>query len=98
MRELAELRAEVAACLPAPVAEHNGLDAGDLAHSNLLDTTSAQERFGEAHDRPVVPNGVGVRRGGRWPVPIPRAFLGDFRLRLRFEKDARGVKPRMARL
>jgi Protein-L-isoaspartate(D-aspartate) O-methyltransferase (PCMT) len=32
--------------LPAPVAEGNGLDVDDFAPDSLLDTTSAQERFG----------------------------------------------------
>jgi hypothetical protein len=79
MSELLELRAMVAG------AEGNGLDAepqrhgdavvDDLADSNLLDTTSAQERFG--HPRNTIAKwcrmeGLGVRRGGRWLVSVPR--------------------------
>src|SRR5262245_38416078 len=76
MAELAELRAElVAVSLPASAAEGNGLDVDDLADTNLLDTTSAQERFG--YDRHTLARwcrmeGLGVRRGGRWLVSIPR--------------------------
>ena len=73
LSELAEIRRQVAALLP-PV-EENGLDADDLADGNLLDTTSAAERF--SYDRHTLARwcrmeGLGIRRGGRWWVSVPR--------------------------
>ena len=61
--ELARFRAELVAAMPVPVVEGNGLDVDDLADANLLDTTSAQERFGFAI--------YGAGRG----APEPRPFL-----------------------
>jgi hypothetical protein len=40
--------ARLLAALPAE-ADGNGLDDDDLAESNLLDTTAAQERLGKTH-------------------------------------------------
>jgi hypothetical protein len=70
IRELLELRAEVvggSTIVEAP--------ADDLAPDNLLDTTSAAARFN--YPRNTVTKwcreeGLGVRRGGRWLVSIPR--------------------------
>ena len=82
MAELAELRAEVAASLPTPAAEGNGLDAADLADGNLLDTHAAAARFGIPADclrrwaretRNTPGDEIGRRKGGRWLVSIPRA-------------------------
>ena len=47
----------------------------DFAEANLLDTTSAEQRFG--HPRNTLAKwarqeGIGVRRGGRWLVSVPR--------------------------
>ena len=50
MREVAALRDEVAASLPPPVAEGNGLDVDDLAEANILDTWAASIRFGFPRD------------------------------------------------
>jgi hypothetical protein len=77
-RAIAELRAirdELVASMPVPAVEGNGLDVDDLADGNLLDTTAAQERFG--HPRNTLAKwcrteGLGVRRGGRWLISIPR--------------------------
>lgn len=71
LREVTALRDEVAASLPAPEAEGNGLDTDGL---DLIDTTSASARFALARDtvakmcREV--DGVGVWKGGRWQVRI----------------------------
>src|SRR5262249_42828178 len=65
LAELQAIRDEVAASLPAPAAEGNDLD--DLAADNLLDTTSAQERFGYPRNTLAKwcrTEGVGVLRGG----------------------------------
>ena len=78
MSELAELRAEVAALIPP--AEGNGLDAADLAPEHLLDTHAAAARFGIpadclrrwARETRNTPDEIGMRKGGRWLVSIPR--------------------------
>jgi hypothetical protein len=75
LAELRAIRDELVASMPPPAAEGNGLDANDLEPDNLLDTTSAQERFG--HPRNTIAKwcrteGLGVRRGGRWLVSVPR--------------------------
>jgi hypothetical protein len=67
MAELAELRAEVVASLPAP--EGNGLDVDDLAPENLLDTHAASARFGFPRDTIAKwcrEECLGVKVGGRW--------------------------------
>lgn len=72
--ELQAIRAEVAATLPAPVPA-DGLDADDLAPEHLLDTTSAVERFNYPRQtiaRWCRTEGVGIRKGGRWMVSVPR--------------------------
>lgn len=50
-------------------------DEDDFSEGNLLDTTSAEQRFG--HPRNTLAKwarqeGIGVRRGGRWLVSVPR--------------------------
>ena len=74
---LPELRAVVVASLPAPAADERGTynlptpGDDDLADSNLLDTTSAAERFNYPRNTLAKwcrTEGVGVRRGGRWLV------------------------------
>ena len=75
MAELAELRAEVAATMPAPAAEGNGLDAADLADGNLLDTHAAAARFGIpadclrrwARETRNTPGEIGPLVSARWP-------------------------------
>jgi hypothetical protein len=60
---------------PVPAPDGNGLDAADLADGNLLDTHAAQERFGYPRNtlaRWCRIEGLGVRRGGRWLVSVPR--------------------------
>jgi hypothetical protein len=79
--ELQAIRAELAGfdALNPPAAK--GMDSvhtladDDLSPEHLLDTTSAQERFG--HPRNTLAKwcreeGLGVRRGGRWLISIPR--------------------------
>jgi hypothetical protein len=77
---LAELRAvrdEVSASLPAP-AEVGGTivpPADDLADGNLLDTHAASARFNYPTNtlaKWARTEGLGVKRGGRWLVSIPR--------------------------
>ena len=78
--ELLELRAEVAAEMPdvghfQPLQTGNGLDADDLSPEHLLDTHAAQERFGYPQDtirKWCRTEGLGVMRGGRWLVSVPR--------------------------
>lgn len=75
LREVAALRDEVQASLPVPAAAGNGLDVDDLAEQNLIDTTSAQERFGFPRNTLAKwcrTEGLGVMRGGRWLVSVPR--------------------------
>src|SRR5262245_35346516 len=76
LAELAELRAAVA---DAEAAERRNSytpsEVDDLADGNLLDTTSAAARFN--YDRHTLARwcreeAIGVRRGGRWLVSIPR--------------------------
>ena len=74
LTELQAIRAEVEASLPAAAARGDGL-ADDLAPEHLIDTTSAQERFG--YPRNTIAKwcrteDLGVMRGGRWLVSIPR--------------------------
>jgi hypothetical protein len=76
---VAELRAEVAGI--DLKSEANGLDADDLAPEHLLDTTSAQERFGYPRNTLAkwAREGLGVRRGGRWlldPEKLRRRLNG----------------------
>ena len=72
-RVIADLRAELAAQMPPA---GNGLDPDmdDFAEGNLIDTTSAEARFG--HPRNSIAlwarQGCGVKRGGRWLVSVPR--------------------------
>ena len=49
-------------------------DTDDLAEHNLLDTTSAAERFSLPQDtaRRWCREGCGVQRGRRWLASIPR--------------------------
>jgi hypothetical protein len=68
MAELRAVRAEVAASLPAPAAEGSGDDP-------LIEVCTAVERFGWPSDtlrKWCRENGVGVKRGGRWLVSVPR--------------------------
>ena len=73
MGELLELRAALAAT-PPPAG--NGLDSGadDLADVNLLDTTSASERFNFPRDTIAkwCREGSGRKVGGRWMASAPR--------------------------
>jgi hypothetical protein len=49
--------------------------ADDLADAALIDTTSAQERFGYPRNTLAKwcrEDGLGVMRGGRWLVSVPR--------------------------
>jgi hypothetical protein len=51
MRELAELRAEVAASPPAPAVEGNGFNAShDFAEHNLASVQAASERWNVPQD------------------------------------------------
>jgi hypothetical protein len=73
LTELGAVRDELRGFLASSAAVGNGLD--DLSDANLIDTTSAQERFN--YDRHTLARwcrteGLGVRRGGRWLVSIPR--------------------------
>lgn len=75
MAELAALRAEVAGAEGTIVPSSNGLGADDLADGNLIDSHAAQERFGHPADsirKWCREEDLGVRRGGRWLVSIPR--------------------------
>jgi hypothetical protein len=60
--ELQAIRDEVAAAMPAPVVDADGLGADDLAPECLLDTTSAQERFGYPRRSPGGAEWSGVDR------------------------------------
>jgi Histidine kinase-, DNA gyrase B-, and HSP90-like ATPase len=78
MREVAELRAAVAAANGAGAETADEKDicivdtlGDDLADGNLLDTWAAQERFGYPRNTLALwcrKEGLGVRRGGRWLV------------------------------
>jgi hypothetical protein len=71
---LARFRAELAALVPPPAVNGAG-DADDLADGSLLDTTSAAARFGYPQDtirKWCRTEDLGVMRGGRWLVSIPR--------------------------
>ena len=73
MAELAELRAEVAGSHQH--GENLPDDADDLAPEHLLDTHSASARFGYPQDtirKWCRTEDLGVMRGGRWLVSIPR--------------------------
>src|SRR5262245_35157169 len=75
LRELAELRAAVAASMPVVASTIVEPNADDLAPEHLLDTTSAQERFGYPRNTLAKwcrTEGLGVMRGGRWLVSVPR--------------------------
>src|SRR5262249_39252495 len=107
--ELARFRAEVAALTPAPAAEGNGqeilgpnlvqgfTDADHLAADNLLDTTSAKERFG--YPRKTIAKrcrtgSAGVSGGGRWLVSVPRLqrrLNGKFKCAVRSSMFMLGV-------
>ena len=72
MAELAELRATVAAQIPAA----NGADSDDdLAADNLIDTHTAEARFGFPRNTIAKwcrEESCGVRAGGRWLASVPR--------------------------
>jgi hypothetical protein len=75
LAELQAIRGELAAVDSDHCLQSVAPDADDLADACLLDTTSAQERFG--HPRNTLAKwcreeGLGVRRGGRWLISIPR--------------------------
>ena len=74
-RELAVLLSPPAAEMPSDLGTSVPDDADDFAAEQLVDTTSAGARFG-LHRHTVArwcrTEGVGVRRGGRWLVSIPR--------------------------
>ena len=75
MAELVELRAEVVAMMPVETLYNVQDIADDLADGSLLDTHSAAARFGYAQDtirKWCRTEGLGVMRGGRWLVSIPR--------------------------
>jgi hypothetical protein len=78
LAELAALRAEVAGAEEETFPRGGGNfpdDGDDLAEANLLDTFSAQQRFGHPADsirKWCREEDLGVRRGGRWLVSIPR--------------------------
>jgi hypothetical protein len=78
MAELAALRAAVAGGSTIVEAEAGGTivpPADDLADGNLLDTHAAQERFGYPQDtirKWCRTENLGVMRGGRWLVSVPR--------------------------
>ena len=71
--ELAELRAEVAGLFHG--VPNLPDDADDLAADNLIDTHSAQERFGFPRNTLAKwcrTEDLGVLQGGRWLISIPR--------------------------
>jgi hypothetical protein len=75
LREVLELRAELAASLPVEPGDNITTLADDLADGNLLDTHAAQERFGYQRDTIAKwcrTDGIGVKIGGRWMASIPR--------------------------
>jgi hypothetical protein len=77
-RAVLELRAELAGARATD--DERGTHAvstpaDDLADGNLLDTTSAQERFGYPRNTLAKwcrTEDLGVLRGGRWLVSVPR--------------------------
>jgi hypothetical protein len=73
LREVAELRDEVAASIPVPAANGAG-EGDDFADGSLLDTSSASARFNYPRDTIALwcRQGDGKKVGGRWLVSIPR--------------------------
>jgi hypothetical protein len=75
MRELAELRVELVASLPAPVVEGNGLDADDFAPEYLIEISTAVAQFNRLADSirwMCRKQACGVKVGGRWMASSPR--------------------------
>ncbi len=76
-RELAALRDEVASDLSGrePGQLSSLSDAADLSPEMLINSIAAQERFGHPSDsirKWCRTEGLGVKRGGRWMVSVPR--------------------------
>jgi hypothetical protein len=75
LAELLELRAAVANDLHPVIVVPRDNDGDDLSDSNLIDSIAAQERFGHPSDsirKWCRTEGLGVKRGGRWLVSVPR--------------------------
>ena len=75
MAELAALRAEIFATVAKNVGDDVVSHDNDLSEANLLDTHSASARFNYPPNtlaKWARTEGLGVKRGGRWLVSIPR--------------------------
>ena len=75
IRELLELRRQVAASLPAPAANGAASVDDDLVPEHLLDIAAASSRFNRPCDTIRFwcrREGCGVKVGGRWLASVPR--------------------------